>query len=99
MEVPRLGVESELQLLAYTTATATQDPNHVCHLHQSSRQRRILNPPSKARGRIQNLSVPSWIRFPCAMTGTPQFCLFCFVLFSYFGCPLACGDPSARDQI
>ena len=25
-EVPRLGVESELQLPAYTTATATQDP-------------------------------------------------------------------------
>ena len=26
MEVPRLGVESELQLLTYTTATATRDP-------------------------------------------------------------------------
>ena len=26
MEVPRLGVESELQLPAYTTVTATQDP-------------------------------------------------------------------------
>ena len=26
MEVPRLGVESELQLLAYTTATSMQDP-------------------------------------------------------------------------
>ena len=26
MEVPRLGVESELQPLAYTTATATPDP-------------------------------------------------------------------------
>ena len=26
MEVPRLGVESELQLLTYTTATATLDP-------------------------------------------------------------------------
>ena len=26
MEVPRLGFESELQLLAYTTATATLDP-------------------------------------------------------------------------
>ena len=25
MEVPRLGVESELQLLAYTTATAPAD--------------------------------------------------------------------------
>ena len=27
MEVPRLGVESELQLPAYTTATATPDPS------------------------------------------------------------------------
>jgi len=26
MEVPRLGVESELQLLAYATARATLDP-------------------------------------------------------------------------
>ena len=26
MEVPRLGVESALQLVAYTTATATPDP-------------------------------------------------------------------------
>ena len=26
MEVPRLGVESEVQLPAYTTATATPDP-------------------------------------------------------------------------
>ena len=26
MEVPRLGVEEELQLLAYTTAMATPDP-------------------------------------------------------------------------
>ena len=27
MEVPRLGVESELELPAYTTVTATQDPS------------------------------------------------------------------------
>ena len=27
MEVPRLGVELELQLPAYTTATVTQDPS------------------------------------------------------------------------
>ena len=26
---PRLGVKSQLQLPAYTTATVTQDPNHV----------------------------------------------------------------------
>ena len=33
MKVPRLGVESELQLLAYTTVTATLDTSYVCHLH------------------------------------------------------------------
>ena len=30
MEVPMLGVESELQLPAYATATGTWDPSHVC---------------------------------------------------------------------
>ena len=48
MEVPRLGVESELQLLAYTTATATWDLSHVCDLHHSSWQRPILNPLREA---------------------------------------------------
>ena len=43
MEVPRLGAESELQLLAYTTATAKPDPSHVCNLHRSLRQCWILN--------------------------------------------------------
>ena len=37
MEVPRLGAESELQLPAYTTATATPDLSHICDLHHSSR--------------------------------------------------------------
>ena len=49
MEIPRLGVESELPLLVYATATATQDPSHICDLQQSSRQRRIVNPRSEAR--------------------------------------------------
>ena len=48
MEVPRLGVQSELQLLAYATATAMQGPSCVFHLHYSSRQCQILNPLSKA---------------------------------------------------
>ena len=38
MEVPRLGIQSELQLLAYATATATSDPSRVCGLHHSSQQ-------------------------------------------------------------
>ena len=51
IEVPRLGVESDLQLLAYTTATAMQDPSCICDLHHSSWQRQILHPLSEARDR------------------------------------------------
>ena len=49
MVVPRLGVESELQPPAYTTATETLDLSHACDLHHSSQQHCILNPLSKAR--------------------------------------------------
>ena len=62
MEVPGLGVESELQLPAYARAIATQDLSHVCDLHHSSRQRRNLDPLSKAEDRACNLMVPSRIR-------------------------------------
>ena len=48
MEVPRLEVKSELQLPAYITATATRDPSHICDLHHSSEQDRILNPLKEA---------------------------------------------------
>ena len=44
MEVPRLGVQSELQLPAYTTATAKWDLSHICDLYHSSLQHCILNP-------------------------------------------------------
>ena len=50
MEVPRLGVELELQLLVYTTAKATiRDLSRICNLHLSSLQRQIFNLLSKAR--------------------------------------------------
>ena len=35
MEVPRLGVQSELWPLAYPTATAIWDLSHICGLHHS----------------------------------------------------------------
>ena len=47
IEVLRLGVQLELQLPAYTTATAMPDPSHVCDLHHSSWQHRIFKPPNK----------------------------------------------------
>ena len=55
MEVPRLGVESELQLPAYITAIATQDPSLVCDLYHSSQQHRILNTLSKDRDQTRVL--------------------------------------------
>ena len=35
MEIPRLGVESELQLPAYATATTTAAPSGICNLYHS----------------------------------------------------------------
>ena len=38
MEAPSPGIKSELQLLAYATATAMPDPSHVSNIHHSSGQ-------------------------------------------------------------
>ena len=63
MEVPELGVELELQLLAYATGTAMQDLSHVCDLHHSSQQCWILNPLSGARDRARILMDMSWVHY------------------------------------
>ena len=49
MGVPRQGIKSGLYRPAYTTAKAKWDPSHVCDLHHSSQQCRILNPRSQTR--------------------------------------------------
>ena len=56
MEVPGLGGQLELQLLANTTATATPDLSHICDLHQSLWQHWILKPPSESRDRSRILT-------------------------------------------
>ena len=63
MEIPRLGVESELQLPAYATAMATQDLSLIFNLRHSSWQRQILNPLSKARDGTSVLMDASQIQF------------------------------------
>ena len=65
MEVPRLGVELELWLTAYSTATATamRDPSGICGLHHRSWQHQILNPLSEARDRTRILMDTSQICF------------------------------------
>ena len=76
MKVPRLGVESELQLLSYATATATWDLSHVCSLHHRSRQHWILNPLSKARDRTHVLRDTSQVHYWGGTTGTLGGLLF-----------------------
>ena len=73
VEVPRLGVESELQFLAYATATAMRDLSLVSNLHHSSRQHQILNPLSEVRDRTRILMDSSRICFLCATMGTMSF--------------------------
>ena len=46
MEDPGLGVELELQLLAYATAMAKPDPSHISALCLSLQQHWVLNPLS-----------------------------------------------------
>ena len=38
IEIPMVGIESELQLPAYTTATAMPDPSQIFNLHHSFQQ-------------------------------------------------------------
>ena len=73
MEVPRLGVESELQLPTYATATATWDPSCIWDLHHSSWQCHIPDALSKARDQAHTLLNASQIHFHCITMGTPCF--------------------------
>ena len=61
-EVSRPVVESELQPLAYATATAKPDLSHVCDLYHSSQQYGILNPLSKAKDGTHALMDITWAR-------------------------------------
>ena len=62
----------ELQLPAYTTATVTPDPSHICDLHHGSQQRWILNPLSRAKDQTRKLMVPRWIHFRCITRELPE---------------------------
>ena len=77
MEVPRLGVELELQLPAYAKATATQDLSHVWGLPHSLQQCQILNPLSRAGDWTCILMDTSQVHCGWATVGTPLFS-FCF---------------------
>ena len=97
MEDPRLGVESELQLPAYTTATAMPDLRCVCDLHHSSRHRWILNPLRRARDQTRILMDPSRVCYHWATTGRPLVHLFYLIMG--FCCPCPTLGLSGSDNI
>ena len=72
MDIPGLGVELGMQLPTYTTATAKQDPSHICDLHHSSRQHWIPNPLNEARDQTRVLMAISWVGYLWATTETPE---------------------------
>ena len=72
MEVPRLGVKLELQMLAYTTATGKQDLSRTCDLHHNSQQCQVPDLLSEARDRICILMDTRQICFRCTTMGTPS---------------------------
>ena len=67
----------ELQLQAYTTATAMPDPSRVCDLHHSS-WCRILNPLNEARYWPRVLRGTSQIHYHWATMATPHQAFFFF---------------------
>ena len=80
MEVPRLGVKSELQLPAYTTATATQGLSHVCNLYYSSQGCQIPDPLSEVRDQIHILMDKSQIHFCCTTMRPPKHFLLLIII-------------------
>ena len=72
MEIPGLGVESELQLLACAIAIATWVLSHICDLYHSSQKHRILDPLREARDRTYTLMDTSHVHFRCATMGAPK---------------------------
>ena len=92
IEVPRLGVELELQLLAYPTATAMWDPSLISNLHHS-----LWNAGSLthwARPGIKPAS--SWrlsqVRYCWGTTGTPHYSWYIY-LSDHFPCCHHCPLP------
>jgi len=53
----------QIRATAYATATAMQEPSHICDLHHSSQQCQILNPLNEARNGAHILTDPSWVPY------------------------------------
>ena len=75
MEVPRLGVESDLQLQANATATAI-DLSRIYDLHHNSWQCYLFNPLNEARKLTCILMDTRWVHYCSTTTVIPVMIVF-----------------------
>ena len=80
MEIPRL--RGPVGATAASLRQSHSNAGSVCDLYHHPQQCQILNPLSEARDQTSNLMVPSWIRFCCTMTGTPDL-IFSIISLPY----------------
>ena len=83
MEIPRIGVKSKLQLLAYTVQSHSHSNVESGTLQQpclrlTPQLMAMLDPwpTERSRDRTCSLMDTRWIRFYCATTGTPFYFVF-----------------------
>ena len=79
MEVPRLGIKSELQLPTDTTATANPDPSCICDLHYSSQQHGSLTHWGGPGIETHILMDTSWVYNPLSHNGNSASYIFRFL--------------------
>ena len=89
MEVPRLGVESELQMPACATTIATKDPIYICNLHHSTQQCQILNPLSEVRDLTHILMDTSQVCNLLSHSGNSNKDIFRYVFQTFLPCSLS----------
>ena len=81
IEFPRLGVESELQMLAKAIATGMSDLSLLWELYCSSRLFWILNPLRSARDQDYILIDRGQLSFHWATMGSPASFIFIFYFY------------------
>ena len=82
LEVPWLGVESEMKLQAYVRATAAWDPSHIFDLSHSLQQRQILNPVTEVRDWTRIVMDTSRGLNPVSYKGNSSLALLLIKFFS-----------------
>ena len=106
MEVPRLGVKSELQLPPYTIATATRDPSSICNLHTAHGNTGSLTHWARAGIEPKSLWIPA-VSFKRSLFVGVGFEGFVFLAWqkeekepdSSFPSPIIIQDSDRQDRI